>query len=205
VTAVRVSADYTRRRSVDAFALKATVSMGVEWFDATDNPDILPDSDYVKTLLQGQYSRQLPAGMQLLARLTAQLSSDSLLPIEKLAVGGAESVRGYRENQFVRDEGAVASAELRIPLWADDTGQSRFGLRLAPFVDYGYTRNKSIRGFDAEDSEQIYSVGLGLLWQFRELGSASLYYGEDLQNVDNPDDSWQESGFHVQLAFGWQL
>ena len=61
--------------------------------------DNLPDSDFTAFLLQANYARALPwADMQLLARLTTQLSLDPLLSSQKLAVGGSRTVRGYREN-----------------------------------------------------------------------------------------------------------
>ena len=45
-----------------------------------------------------------------------QLTPDPLLPIEQIAIGGIDTVRGYRENQLVVDNGWMTSAELRIPL-----------------------------------------------------------------------------------------
>ncbi len=46
---------------------------------------------------------------QVILRADAQLTRDPLLPIEKFAVGGANTVRGYRDNQLVRDNGLVLS------------------------------------------------------------------------------------------------
>ena len=65
----------------------------------------------------------------------AQISADPLLSIERFAIGGRDTVRGYRENQLVRDSGVVASAELRIPLWRDSLRRPL--LELVPFMDYG--------------------------------------------------------------------
>ena len=36
--------------------------------------------------------------------------------MEQIAVGGMRTVRGYRENQMVRDNALISSLELRIPL-----------------------------------------------------------------------------------------
>ena len=44
----------------------------------------------------------------LIVRQTLQLASEPLLNIEKFALGGINTVRGYRENQFVRDNGLAA-------------------------------------------------------------------------------------------------
>ena len=82
----------------------------------------MPDGKYFAWLGQGQYVRRLrPASRQPAARLAAraprqrQISADPLLSIEQFAVGGIDTVRGYRENQIVRDTGFAASVELHIP------------------------------------------------------------------------------------------
>lgn len=49
------------------------------------------------------------------ARAAAQLTPDSLLPLEQFSVGGIATVRGYGQNQLVTDNGVLGSLEVRLP------------------------------------------------------------------------------------------
>jgi hemolysin activation/secretion protein len=60
---------------------------------------------------------QLPWGIQDVFRLSGQYSPHILNSAEQTQVGGAFSVRGYREGQFIGDSGYVVSNELRIPFY----------------------------------------------------------------------------------------
>lgn len=54
---------------------------------------------------------------RLLLRASAQLSDDPLMSLEKLAIGGVDTVRGFRENTYVRDNGVALSVEMQLPVW----------------------------------------------------------------------------------------
>lgn len=221
VTALRLVGDWTWRGESDAVVVRGTVSRGLDWFDATDNsgcpslplppgtscPWNLPESDFVSALFQAEYAHRLPvAGLQVLVRGTGQLASDPLLSAEKFVVGGAGTVRGYRENLLVRDEGFVARLELRAPVLPGELGQSRIGLLLVPFVDYGLVADKAIDwpGLDDPETDHITSVGAGLLWNYWSWLYAELYYGRALNDVD-PGDSLQEDGVHGLVSLRWNF
>src|SRR5262249_54305513 len=145
-------------------------------------------------------------GGEVLLRFDMQRTGDRLLPLEQFAIGGANSVRGYRENFLVRDGGMVASAELRWPVakvgipylpaaYQDGT------LRLAAFSDWGRaTNNHAVTGTPG----QIYSIGAGVLWSPASFLHGQLYWGHKLRSVaDQPTHDLQDSGIHfrVTLAF----
>ena len=219
VSLLRLTAEWTWRRAQDALYTRFAVSQGVDWLDATDRDEAdlgpdgvrignLPDSDFTAILLQANYARALPwADMQLLARLTTQLSLDPLLSSQKLAVGGSRTVRGYRENQLVRDNGVIASVELRIPVWPDDLGVSQLGLTFVPFFDFGEAEDEPIDlpGLDSPESDRLMSVGAGLVWNWWEPLHVEIYYGEELENVDNDGSSLQEDGVHAKAYFQWSF
>ena len=98
-------------------------------------------------------ARRLTArDLQLLFRLDIQLAADPLLPLEQVGVGGRYSVRGYRENQLVRDNALIASLESRIPLvrnrrWADY-------VQVVPFVDVGRGWNRQAPDTGPDDIGQ---------------------------------------------------
>ena len=68
-------------------------------------------------------------GTDTIVRMDSQISRDPLLSLEQFAIGGHASVRGYRENQIVRDSGAVVSAEARLPLFQSASGQPLLRVR----------------------------------------------------------------------------
>ena len=49
---------------------------------------------------------------ELRGRVDAQHTKETLAPVERLSFGGVNGVRGYRENLFLRDKGAIARVEL---------------------------------------------------------------------------------------------
>lgn len=60
---------------------------------------------------------QLPFGIQDVFRVTGQYSDDLLNSAEQIQVGGAFTVRGYKEGQLIGDSGFALSNELRFPLY----------------------------------------------------------------------------------------
>ena len=208
VSAVRLGFDWSRRWTRDAIATRLTVSEGVSWLDTTDNSDLpggLPDSDFTAFLLQAEYAHQFAwRNSQLLGRITAQDTQDPLLPVEKLTIGGVRTVRGYRENQLVRDEGFIASLELRVPLFVDDTGVSRIGLAFAPFIDYGEGKDH-LAVLPSAQSQELLSAGAGLLWNPWKPLHVEVYYGDRLEDVGDTGDSLQDDGVHFAVTFGWSF
>ncbi len=202
VSAIRLMQEYTRRGADQAFAARSLLSIGVDAFGATTHDGGLPDSRFIAWLLQLQYARRiLDNGAQLILRGGLQLADDRLVPLERIALGGANSVRGYRENELVRDQGGFGSLELRYPL-TGPAGSTLGGLpgklQIAPFVDFGYGRDK---GGGAGD-DRLLSVGLGLLWSLPPRFTAELYLARDLYQAPNPasDYNLQDDGVHFRLT-----
>ena len=106
--------------------------------------------------------------------------------MEKFGVGGALTVRGYRENQFVRDNGMVASMELRFPL--DLIGHSpKWGaLQFATFFDWGRSWN---RGDSRIGAATISSAGVGFRWDPSQKLHAEVYWAHPFKDVDVIDAS----------------
>ncbi len=73
-------------------------------------------ADYVKANLDIYRVQDLFGDFKLGMRLSAQ-SSDTTLPIyEQISLGGANSVRGYAESEYLGDSGYITSLELTTPL-----------------------------------------------------------------------------------------
>ncbi|MEO1079094.1 MAG: ShlB/FhaC/HecB family hemolysin secretion/activation protein [Pseudomonadota bacterium] len=218
VSLLRGSLEWVWGGERDALSLYTAVNVGVDWLGPSDASDIpmlppeassgIPDSDFTSLVAQLNYVRQLPwEGVRALLSLTWQHSDDPLLPTLKMVVGGAATVRGYRENQLVRDRGLVARGELRFPLFRDNDTLGPLGLQFAPFLDYGRGEDNPINlpGFADPSADELASVGAGLLLTGYSPLALGIYYGEPLIDTDTSGDSLQERGWHVRAAFSWSL
>lgn len=194
VSVIRFGQEFTFRDQDQLLALRSTFSFGLPVLGATVHSD-LPDSQFVTWLAQAQYVRRLfDTQNVLILRSNTQLSSDSLLAMEQLSIGGMNTVRGYRENQLVRDSGTINSAEVHIPLLMDSAGHPI--LQLAPFIDMGYGWN--VRS--PHQSEPLSSVGIGLLLSYGRI-EGQLFYGYPLRDLNTGSGNLQDSGIHFNLVF----
>ena len=192
-TVVRFFQEHIERREAQVLALRSTFSVGLNALGSTPQTNInFPSSEFFAWLGQGQYAHQvLDNGSQIVLRGHVQVSNSSLLPIEQIAVGGVNTVRGYRENELVRDEGFSNSVEFHYPLVGEPNAKQV--LSLVPFVDYGgaWNRNQSAR--------YLLSTGLGLNWKFDQF-NAEFYWAHKLNTPEiNQHHDLQDEGIHFQL------
>jgi hemolysin activation/secretion protein len=192
VTVIRFSQDWVDRGARRVLAARSQFSVGLDAFDATIN-DTGTDGQFFAWLGQFQWVQQLTPRTVLLARIDAQLTPDSLLTLEQFSIGGVDTVRGYRQNELVADNGILGSVEVRFPLTSD----SRV-LQLSPFFDIGTVWSN--RGPDP-DPTTIASLGLGLRWLINPDFSLRLDYGIPLIAVNNRDDSLQEDGLYFSVRY----
>jgi hemolysin activation/secretion protein len=205
-TVLRFVAEALRRDGAQALAARSTLSVGLDALGGTVQGDGQPDGQFVAWLAQLQWVRRFePWDIEVLARADLQLADDPLLALEQFALGGHESVRGYRENQLVSDEGVDASIELRIPVWS----QARFGTRvsLAPFFDVGNgfsparRRRTEAEGLlDDALSGTLVSSGIGLRLELTRFLYAELYWGRQLIESDT-SGNLQDHGVQVAVRF----
>ena len=114
--------------------------------------------------------------------------------MEKFSVGGMRTVRGYRENLFVRDNGLVASTELRIPVWRD--ARRIPVVELAPFADIG----RSWEEGRSSSFETISSIGIGLRVAPLPWLRGELYWGYALRDVPEVGNDIQNDGVHFSVT-----
>lgn len=209
VTTLSIVNDWIYRSQTAALALYSSVDFGVDLFDATmDATGDNPDARFVAWLLQGQSLQRLPSwNSEILLKGTLRLSDSALLPTEKFTLGGAATVRGYRENTLVRDYGALINIEYRVPVFelklpgiSSQRGDGQ--MKLATFYDLGWAEN--IDGANERvPTNFLHSLGLGLLWQINRKSSAELYWGYPLKSVDyDLEHDIQEAGIHFRMNIG---
>jgi hemolysin activation/secretion protein len=205
---------------------------GFDALDATVFDDSTPEAKLFNTTgadalfdlfqAQGTYLLRLNAlpalarvsdRAQVAFRFTAQVSEDPLLSLEKIAIGGVHSVRGYPENLLVRDNGMAASLELQLPILGYRSQPHPLNLVFVPFFDYGRSWDEvdTDPGSDVINTDHasyIYSAGLGLLWNPLRGLEVQAYWGDDLGNNFDGDDprqfreeDLQSDGFHFAVGY----
>jgi hemolysin activation/secretion protein len=201
VTALRFFQDWVDRDAEHALALHSTFSFGIDALGATVMPGVAPSGTFFSWLGQGQYVRRVYKNWDLVIRSDLQLADRPLFPIEQFALGGIDTVRGYREYLTVTDDAFFGSGELRIPVGKialpriadnDEAGVVQF----VPFYDYGRAWN--VRR-PTPYPPDISSVGGGFRWVVGSGITLEVYYGKALRHVD-AGTSLQDRGIHFRLT-----
>lgn len=128
--------DYSRRDGAGVWNLKSSFNFGLDVLDAT------PENQFFSWQVQGQRVQKLGGGNLLIAQGALQLSPDSLLSSQQFELGGGQSVRGFRQNARMGDNGWRVSLEGRIPVWKTRKDKRPI-LQVAPFVEAGGVWNVS--------------------------------------------------------------
>ncbi|GAB1544056.1 hypothetical protein NUACC21_67320 [Scytonema sp. NUACC21] len=198
VSALRFYQEYIQRSSQQVLALRSQFNLGVGWFDSTFRTQA-PDSRFFSWRGQGQYVRSLAPDTLFVFRSDIQLATRTLVPLEQLGLGGLQSVRGYRQDELLVDNGILASAEVRIPILRVRNIDGL--LQIAPFVDFGVGWNSS--GRENRSPNTLVGVGVGLRWQMGDTLSARFDYGVPLTDVESRDRdrTLQEKGFYFSVNF----
>jgi hemolysin activation/secretion protein len=193
-TVIRLGADWRHRTARSVFAASWIVSIGLDAFGATQSHGDVPGGQFVSTALRSQWAQRLGwLDSQLIARFDAQLADRPLLGMEQMTLGGRWTIRGYRENTLIRDNGVIGSLEWRVPLWTDANG--RVVVEVGPFVDLSYSWNTD-RG--EIGPKKLNSAGLGLNWRPLDRVHCEVYWGAQLEDVDYPGhDQLQDAGVHI--------
>jgi hemolysin activation/secretion protein len=145
---------------------------------------------------QGQYARQVfDNGAQLVVRANMQLSSRPLVALDRMAIGGVGTVRGFRENQLVRDRGAVVNVELDMPVLSK--GADALNVALVPFVDAGRGANKGEHG----ESLASFGVAARLRWSGLMLDLALARRAVQPDSARGNGSTLQDKGVHAQLSY----
>lgn len=191
VSVLRFSQEWLSRDIRRVVAVRSQFSLGLSAFNATVN-DTGTDGRFFSWLGQFQWVEQVSPRWLLVSRLNAQLTPDSLLPLERFSLGGVDTVRGYAQNQIVADNAVVGSVELRIPLLANPSE-----LQIFPFVDAGTGWNNQS---DNPSPSVLLGTGLGVQWQPNPQATLRAVYGIPLIGVSNGGNSWQENGLYLSFT-----
>lgn len=188
VRVLRFTQDWLNRDPRRVLAARSQLSFGLPIVGATQN-DLGVDGTFFSWLGQFQWVQALNRDITLIARVAAQLTPDNLLALEQFSLGGVDTVRGFRQNYRVGDNGIVGNLEVRFPILQQEDGIGT--VQLAPFVDVGKVWNN----LDTIPSPKfLASTGLGLRWQIGNTLFARLDWGIPLISYDRRGNSLQDSG-----------
>jgi len=199
ISVIRLGQEWTHRQPNQVLSARSRMSFGIDVLQATNNNLAnTPDTQFFSWIGQVQGARRFPSVFngQLIGRMDLQLSNDPLFPLEQYALGGRYTVRGYRENQIVRDNAFLFSIESRIPAYQSPSGNQL--LEVASFLDVG-------KGWNTDrdspiDFNTLASVGLGLRGFIFERFQFQLYWGVPLNHITTPGGNLQDHGIHAGVV-----
>lgn len=191
VSALRFGQEYIYRDNRSVLSLRSQVNVGVNALNATINA-AAPDSRFVSWQGRGRWLTQLADRTNLIIQGKVQFADRSLVSIEQFAIGGQTTVRGYRQDALLADNGAFASVELQLPI-GNDRGNT---WQIAPFIDVGTVWNNST----SDRSGTLLSTGLGLQWRTDNL-SARLDWGIPLVDLARSRNSLSNNGLHFSVRY----
>ncbi|NEO83314.1 MAG: ShlB/FhaC/HecB family hemolysin secretion/activation protein [Spirulina sp. SIO3F2] len=196
VSAIRLGQDWTTQGEDFLFAVRSRFSLGLDLFEATIN-ETSPDSHFFSWQGQAQWVKLLGKETKLIVRGEAQLSDRPLLSGEQFGLGGQNTIRGYRQNALLTDNGLLGSAELYLPVLK--IGAEAWLVELIPFFNIGTGWNSGES--DQPETQTLISIGSGLRLSLSDVFSARLDWGIPLVNLSDTNETWQENGLYFQLLY----
>jgi len=196
---IRFGQDYVRRDVRGAWALRSQFNLGIDLFDATINPEPVPDGRFFSWLGQAQRVQVLNPDNLLIVQADVQLTPDSLLPSQIFVIGGGQSIRGYRQNARSGDNGFRVSVENRTALQRDEAGIPT--LQLAPFAEIGSVWNSDDNPNQLPDQTFLAGVGLGLIWEPLPDFTIRLDAALPLVDLSDRGENAQDYGFYFSINF----
>ncbi|MEO1145425.1 MAG: ShlB/FhaC/HecB family hemolysin secretion/activation protein [Cyanobacteria bacterium J06638_22] len=197
ITTVRLGQDLVLRDSAGAWSVRSQFSIGTTLFDATTDGN--PDGQFFSWLGQLQRVQVLNPDNLLILQADVQLTPDALLAPEQFSIGGGQSLRGFRQNARLGDNGVRLSAENRITLGRNEAGAPTF--QLAPFADMGWVWNDGDNPRDTPDQPFLAGIGLGLIWQPSSQFDLRLDYALPLIDLDDRGNNAQDQGLYFSIVY----
>ncbi len=193
ISAVRFFQEWTQRGAAQVISARSQFNLGVGAFNSTLNKKA-PDSQFFSWRGQAQWVRLLAPDTLFLVRGDVQVSDRPLVPLEQIGIGGHDSVRGYRLDTILADNGAIFSTELRLPILRIPQWQGI--LHFIPFFDVGTAWSS---GGAEPNPSTLAAAGMGLQLALGERFNARLDWGIPLNyTVPNPR-TWQEKGLYFSV------
>jgi hemolysin activation/secretion protein len=196
---IQLGQDYLRRDAQGAWSVRSQFNIGTGLLDATVERN--PDGQFFSWQGQFQRAQILDPNHLLIVQAEVQLTADALLPAQQFVIGGGQSVRGYRQNARLGDNGLRFSVENRWTLARDAVGSPTF--QLTPFIDLGTVWNDDSHPTATPDQSFLLSTGIGLWWEMAPDLNLRVDYGIPLVQLGDRGNNAQDEGvsFGVNYQF----
>ncbi len=153
---------------------------------------------------------RLPFSSLLINSLRYQFTDDPLVNSEQMGFGGADSIRGFPENDYLADYGWMSTIELRTPAFifpremkvpGDKKDSSLMdALQFVFFTDFGKAHLKLPRAGEKKDRLLI-GTGVGLRFDLWDHLRGRIDYGIPVGNEEPSDGSAGTIHVGVQYEF----
>jgi hemolysin activation/secretion protein len=202
---LKFGTDYTYRDSSGVWLALSQFNIGLPIFNATQNTDgpfpgkIFPDGQFFSWQGQGQRVQNLGNDFLFILRGDVQLSANPLLAQQQFVIGGAQSVRGYRQNSRSGDNGMRISTEFRIPAIRDEKGRPFF--YLIPFIEFGRVWNNKANPNTVTAPNTLAGAGMGFIWT--PVRGLDLRFDAGVPIIYNADrgTDMQDYGFYFSASY----
>lgn len=205
LSVLQFTQEWLQRNQRAVFAARSQFSLGLNAFDATEGAtEDTPDGEFFAWRGQAQYLQRLGSVERppnttptLLLRTDIQLADSGLLSLEQFSLGGPTTVRGFRRDTILTDNGFLASAEVRIPVFRATKVDGV--LEVIPFFDVGTAWNVAAEN---PDPNTLVGLGVGVQWQMADRLNARVNVGIPLVD-DNLEEerTWQENGVTFRVEY----
>jgi hemolysin activation/secretion protein len=197
IAVLRAFQEFTQRSSQSVISLRSQFSLGLGGVFGSNLNVNAPDSRFVSWRGQAQYVSLLAPDTFLLLRGDLQFSDRALLSSEQVGFGGQDTLRGYRQDVLLGDNGLNLSAELRVPILRIPEWESLW--QIVPFIETAAVWTSS--GATNSSSNILLGTGLGLRWRVGNSLDIKIDYGIPLISVPNTRNTAQENGLYFNLNF----
>ena len=200
---IQFGQEYIHRLARSVWVIQSQLNFGTSLFNTTRNPKPIPDGKFFSWLGQIQVAQKIGNDHLWVTQGGLQLTPDGLLASEQFVIGGVYSVRGYRQNARIGDQGFRLSTEDRIAIFRDGVGKP--WLQVIPFIDMGKTWNVSDNPNPQSDQRFLIGAGLGLLLEpsiepLRDF-KIRVDYGFPFIDLDDKGDNIQDKGLYFSVSY----
>lgn len=216
LTVAKAGISFDQRDSLGSTFFSNEIRVGIpDFLGSMDEYDVRASrlsagGEFVKYVGSLNRITRLPFSSLLVTSLRGQFTDDPLVNSEQISFGGANSIRGFPENDYLADYGWMSTIEVRTPLFLFPSGLKvpydkeatplRDAMQFVYFVDFGEGNLKRPR-VGEESDKFLVGAGIGLRFEFWENLRGSLDWGFPVGNEDPSDDS--SSTVHIGVLYEW--
>jgi hemolysin activation/secretion protein len=203
---LKFSQDYTVRdvtNSAWAFRSQFNLGTGLGAFNVSNNKADSPNaptSNFFSWNGQIQRLQSLGRDVFLIASLDSQLANDPLLSSQQFVIGGAQSVRGFRQNLRVGDNGVRFSLENRWIVMRDEIDESP-KLQFAPFIDLGGVWNNPRNPNQLPTQNFIAAGGLAAIFEPVKGLTMRVDYAIPFLQLPDKTNNLQDKSLYFKLNY----